>query len=91
MKPGGGKKAKNRLILRPRENTMKRLKPEKAGKQPDFAESENTIKSLEGRSRRQRGGQKAPARVYGEKLKYHESDKKKRPLRTFSQGGGEKH
>lgn len=87
-KPGRGQRQKNRLISRLYENTMKGRQAKEAGKQPDFKESENTIKGRKGRSTPQRGGRKGPDRFYGEKLKYRERGEKKRPLGTFSQGGG---
>jgi len=91
MRQGGGQEPQNRLILRLPGNTMKTRQAKKAGKRPDFKESENTIKSWKGQNRPPGGRRKGRIRFYGEKLKYHESAKKKRPLRMFSQGGGEKH
>jgi hypothetical protein len=70
---------------------MKSRQAKKARKRPDFRKSENTIKGRKGRHRPPGEGKIGPARFYGEKLKYQESGVKKRPLRIFSQGGGEKY
>lgn len=91
MKHGGGQERKSRLILRLPENTMKTQQAKKGGKLPDFKESENTIKSWKGPNRPPGGRRKGRIRFYGEKLKYQERAKKKRPLRMFPRGGGEKH
>lgn len=61
MKPGGGRRQKNRLILRLYENTMKRRQAKEARKQSDFEESENTIRGQEGRNTPQRRGGKTRA------------------------------